>query len=193
MHCCWTKHNSVGTHIWGINNSDGRWSHSTQYYQHFRQWVMSTVTALIYALLLRLVTAVQLQGFYFHHEEGRMERVREEERKITVAKRGFSTSSLTKSHHFRRLTSVCDKCSTSSSLPISLELETPEASAACKIKKWSPNSLKHKIHFWREEEKRAEEREKGSVSPAHYLTSTVSPQSVIIKWSTYSNRPVYSK
>lgn len=95
---------------------------------------MSTVTALIYALLLRLVTAVQLQGFYFHHEEGRMERAREEERKITVAKRGFSTSSLTKSHHFRRLTSECDKCSTSSSLPISLELETPEASAACKIK-----------------------------------------------------------
>lgn len=30
---------------------------------------MSTVTALIYALLLRLVTAVQLEGFYFHREE----------------------------------------------------------------------------------------------------------------------------
>lgn len=31
---------------------------------------MSPVTALIYVLLLRLVTAVQLQGFYFHLEEG---------------------------------------------------------------------------------------------------------------------------
>lgn len=74
-------------------------------------------------------------------------------------KRGFSTSSLTKSHHFGRLTSASDKCSTSSSLPISLELETPEGSAACKIKKWSPNSLKHKIHFWREEEIAESERE----------------------------------
>lgn len=152
MRCSYAKHNRTGANIWGINNSNERWSHSTEYYQHIRQWVMSTVTALIYALLLRLVTTVQLQGFYFHHEEGRMERAREGEKKITVAKRGFSTSSLTKSHHFRRLTSACDKCSTSSSLPISLELETPEASAACKIKKWSPNSLKHKIHFWREEE-----------------------------------------
>lgn len=87
--------------------------------------------------------------------EGEVEGVKKErEKKITVAKRGFSTSSLTKSHHFRRLTSACDKCSTFSCLPISLELETPEASAACKIKKWSPNSVKHKIHFWREEESR---------------------------------------
>lgn len=38
---------------------------------------MSTVTALIYALLLCLVTAVQLEGFYFLHEECRMEKVRE--------------------------------------------------------------------------------------------------------------------
>lgn len=53
---------------------------------------------------------------------------------LCECKRGFSTSSLTKSHHFRRLTSACNKCSTSSSPPISLELETPEASAACKIK-----------------------------------------------------------
>lgn len=52
---------------------------------------------------------------------------------ITVASVDFLLP-LTKSHHFRRLTSACDKCSTSSSLPISLELETPEASAACKIK-----------------------------------------------------------
>lgn len=103
------------------------------YYQHIRQWVMSTVTALIYALLLRLVTAVELQGFYFHHVEGKMGRERKGE-KNNSGNRGFSTSSLTKSHHFRRLTSACDKCSTSSSLPISLELETPEASVACKIK-----------------------------------------------------------
>lgn len=53
---------------------------------------MSIVTALIYALLLRLVTAVQLEGFYFHGEEGRMRRAREQEgeggrgggKKITV-------------------------------------------------------------------------------------------------------------
>lgn len=54
-------------------------------------------------------------------------------RGITVASVDFRLP-LTKSHHFRRLTSACDKCSTSSSLPISLEPETPEASAACKIK-----------------------------------------------------------
>lgn len=66
-------------------------------------------------------------------QDGKSERARGE-RKNNSGKRGFSTSSLTKSHHFRRLTSACDKCSTSSSLPISLELETPEASAACKIK-----------------------------------------------------------
>lgn len=86
--------NSAGAHLFvGINNRNERWSHGTQYYQPIRQWVMSTVTALIYALLLRLVSAVQLQGFYFHHEEGGMERAREGEKKITEAKRGFSTSS----------------------------------------------------------------------------------------------------
>lgn len=108
---------------------------------------MSTLVPLIYALLLRLVTAVRLEGFYFRHEEERMARA-----KVGEGARVDFLLPLTKSHHFRRLTSACDKCSTSSSLPISLELETPEASAACKIKKKrSPNSLKHKIHFWREE------------------------------------------
>lgn len=34
---------------------------------------MSTLASLIYALLLRLVTGVQLGGFCFHHE-GRMGR-----------------------------------------------------------------------------------------------------------------------
>lgn len=131
---------------------------------------MSTVTALIYALLLRLVTAVQLEGFYFHHEEGRMERVREGEKKNNSGKRGFSTSSLTKSHHFRRLTSACDKCSTSSSLPISLELETPEASAACKIKNdhLIHSSTKY-ISGERRKSRQKRERQRGSVSPVHYL------------------------
>lgn len=161
-----------------MNNSDGRWSCRT-HYQHIRQWVMGTVAALIYALLHRLVNAVQLQGFYFL-QDGRTERARWRElkkrgKKITVAKRGFSTSSLTKSHHFRRLTSACDKCSTFSCLPISLELETPEASAACKIKKWSPNSVKHKIHFWREEESRRKRmggrtKKRWIVSPVHNLS-----------------------
>lgn len=51
---------------------------------------MSTVTALIY-VLLHLVTAVQLEGFYFHHEEGRMGRARERggRDKITVASVDF--------------------------------------------------------------------------------------------------------
>lgn len=132
---------------------------------------MSTVTALIYALLLRLVTAVQLEGFYFHHEEGRMERAREGEKKNNSGKRGFSTSSLTKSHHFRRLTSACDKCSTSSSLPISLELETPEASAACKIKNdhLIHSSTKY-ISGERRKSGQKRQRKRGSVSPVDYLT-----------------------
>lgn len=56
---------------------------------------MSTLAPLIYALLLCLVTAVQLEGFYFHHEEGWMERERESEgwRGDNGGKRGFSTSS----------------------------------------------------------------------------------------------------
>ncbi len=133
---------------------------------------MSTVTALIYALLLRLVTAVQLEGFYFHHEEGRMERAREREEKNNSGKRGFSTSSLTKSHHFRRLTSACDKCSTSSSLPISLELETPEASAACKIKN------DHLIHsstkyISGERRKSWQRRERGREGVCHQCTSSL--------------------
>lgn len=150
---------------------------------------MSTVTALIYALLLRLVTAVQLEGFYFHREEkaGWSERGSEggrEKKKITVAKRGFSTSSPTKSHHFRRLTSVCDKCSTSSSLPISLELETPEASAACKIKN---DHLIHSSTKYISGERRKsglKEREKERECVASALPhSTVqnSPRSIIIK------------
>lgn len=110
--------------------------------------------------------------------EGEVEGVEKKKRgeKITVAKRGFSTSSLTKSHHFRRLTSACDKCSTFSCLPISLELETPEASAACKIKKWSPNSVKHKIHFWREEESRRKRMEGGQKKKdglCHQCTTSV--------------------
>lgn len=93
-----------------------------------------------------------------------------------MAKRGFSTSSLTKSHHFRRLTSACDKCSTSSCLPISLELETPEASAACKIKN---DHLIHSSTKYISGERRKvggrggageKERERESVSPAHCLT-----------------------
>lgn len=58
---------------------------------------MSTLALLIYALLLYLVTAVQLEGFYFHHKEGWMEREREREserwRGDNGGKRGFSTSS----------------------------------------------------------------------------------------------------
>lgn len=141
---------------------------------------MSTVTALIYALLLRLVTAVQLEGFYFHREEGRMERAREKNNRGMC---GFSTSSLTKSHHFRRLTSACDKCSTSSSLPISLELETPEASAACKIKN------DHLIHsstkyISGERRKSGQKREKVRecvTSALPHSTVQNSPQSIIIK------------
>lgn len=55
---------------------------------------MRTLAPLIYALLLCLVTAVQLQGFYFHHEEGWMDG----ERRLggggdNGGERGFSTSS----------------------------------------------------------------------------------------------------
>lgn len=90
--------------------------------------------------------------------------------KNNSGKRGFSTSSLTKSHHFRRLTSACDKCSTSSSLPISLELETPEASAACKIKNdhLIHSSTKY-ISGERRKSRQKRERQWGSVSPVHYL------------------------
>lgn len=143
-----------------LTTSDERWSCRT-HYQHIRRWVMGTVAGLIYALLqpsCQCGSAPRIllsPGWEDWEGEGGGElKKKREGKKITVAKRGFSTSSLTKSHHFRRLTSACDKCSTSSCLPISLELETPEASAACKIKKWSPNSVKHKIHFWREEESR---------------------------------------
>lgn len=94
----------------------------------------------------------------------------ERRKKNNSDKRGFSTSSLTKSHHFRRLTSACDKCSTSSSLPISLELETPEASAACKIKN---DHLIHSSTKYISGERRKSgqkgERKGGSVSPVHCL------------------------
>lgn len=131
--------------------------------------------------------------------KGRMERGSEggrEKKKITVAKRGFSTSSPTKSHHFRRLTSVCDKCSTSSSLPISLELETPEASAACKIKN---DHLIHSSTKYISGERRKsglKEREKERECVASALPHSIvqnSPRSIIIKWSTYSNGPVCGK
>lgn len=53
---------------------------------------MTTLAALIYALLLCLVTGVQLEGFSFHHEGGRMERARVGGGD-NGGERGFSTSS----------------------------------------------------------------------------------------------------
>lgn len=113
MHCCSTKDNSVR----GISNSDERWS--TQHVLSAHQTVSDE-----YSHCLNLCIATPSCHCLFSSKDFTS----------TMRKAGFSTSSLTKSHHFRRLTSACDKCSTSSSLPISLELETPESSTACKIK-----------------------------------------------------------
>lgn len=102
-------------------------------------------------------------------QDGKRERERKGE-KNNSGNRGFSTSSLTKSHHFRRLTSACDKCSTSSSLPISLELETPEASAACKIKN---DHLIHSSTKYISVERRkvgGRERDREGVSRRHTTT-----------------------
>lgn len=56
---------------------------------------MSALAPLMYAPLLCLVTAVQLEGFYFHHEESWMGRERglEEGWGDNGGERGFSTSS----------------------------------------------------------------------------------------------------
>lgn len=114
-----------------------------------------------------------------------MEIVREWE-KNNSGKRGFSTSSLTKSHHFRRLTSACDKCSTSSSsLPISLELETPEASAACKIKNdhLIHSSTKYISGKRRKRVEREREREGGSAPPVHECTTLLHHSWILLNQS----------
>ena len=129
-----------------------------------------------YSVLSPLFSSKDFTSTVRKRQDGVSEGGRERRKKITVAKRGFSTSSPTKSHHFRRLTSVCDKCSTSSSLPISLELETPEASAACKIKndhlihsstKYISGERRKSGQKGREGER---ERKRGSVSPVHHRT-----------------------
>lgn len=136
---------------------------------------MSMLVPLIYALLLRLVTAVRLEGFYFRHEEERMARA-----KVGEGARVDFLLPLTKSHHFRRLTSACDKCSTSSSLPISLELETSEASAACKIKNKKKDHLIHSSTKYISGEKKMGERQRQTESEGEhsliYLAIQKAPQ-----------------
>lgn len=102
--------------------------------------------------------------------------------KNNSGKRGFSTSSLTKSHHFRRLTSVCDKCSTSSSLPISLELETPEASAACKIKNdhLIHSSTKYISGERRKKQAEESEEERECVASALPLSAVQNPPQLLL-------------
>lgn len=126
------------------------------------------------------------KDFYFL-QDGKTERSevggvrKRKKKKKTVAKRGFSASSLTKSHHFRRLTSACDKCSTSSCLPISLELETPEASAACKIK--NDHLIHSSTKYISGERRKVGGRGGGECVTGALPHSTVhnSPQSIIIK------------